>query len=119
MRSIELEITNATGLHARPAAVFVRTAAGFRSAIRVRNVERDGPGANAKSILSVLAQGVGHRSRIEILTDGDDEDAALEALARVVAEGLGEGIASTEHAPGPPGDGPAQATTVPPEPRSR
>ena len=96
MRSIELEITNATGLHARPAALFVKAAASFRCAIRVRNVERDGPGANAKSILAVLAQGAGHGSRMEITTDGDDEDAALTHLARLVEEGLGEGGTTPE-----------------------
>jgi phosphocarrier protein HPr len=100
MRSIELAVTNATGLHARPAAVFVKAAAGFRSSIRVRNVERDGPPANAKSILAVLAQGAGHGSRIEITADGEDEDLALEHLARLVEDGLGEGPGGGEDAAG-------------------
>ena len=90
MRSIELEITNASGLHARPAALFVKAALGFRCAVRVRNVERDSPAANAKSILSVLAQGAGRGTRIEITTDGEDEDEALETLGRLVETGLGE-----------------------------
>jgi len=98
MRSVELEITNATGLHARPAALFVKAAAGFRATVRVRNVERDGPAANAKSILGVLAQGAGRGSRIEITAEGEDEDIAIDALGRLVEDGLGEGGAA--HGPG-------------------
>ena len=98
MRSIELAITNPTGLHARPAAVFVRAAAKFRGRVLIRNVERDGPPANAKSILAVLAQGAKRGSRIEITTEGEDEDAAIEELARLVEDGLGEGGSTGEGA---------------------
>ena len=101
MRSVELEIMNATGLHARPAALFVKTAAGFRAMVRVRNVERDGPAANAKSILAVLAQGAGHGSRIEITAEGEDEDVAIDTLGRLIEDGLGEGSASGASEAGP------------------
>ena len=91
MRSVELEITNASGLHARPAALFVKTAGGFRSKVLVRNLARDVAAANAKSILGVLAQGVTNGTRIEITAEGDDEDQAILALGRLVEDGLGEG----------------------------
>jgi phosphocarrier protein HPr len=94
MRCVEVEITNASGLHARPAAVFVKTAAGFQSAIHVRNVTAGKQPSNAKSMLGVLSQGVVCGTRVEITADGPDEEQALEALARIVAAGLGEGGAA-------------------------
>ena len=54
MTSIELEVLNPSGLHARPAALFVRTAGGYRSRIRVRNVTRGTGDVDGKSIISVL-----------------------------------------------------------------
>ena len=94
MRSIELEVRNSAGLHARPAALFVRTAAGFRSKLRVRNVLRQSPHVDAKSILGVLGLGVGHGGRIELIADGDDESQALESLRQLVESGLGEAQAA-------------------------
>jgi phosphocarrier protein len=90
VRSVELEVCNATGLHARPAAQFVRAATGFRSTVRVRNLLRQGSEADAKSIIGVLGLGVGHGGRIEVTADGDDELEAIEALQRLVESGLGE-----------------------------
>jgi phosphotransferase system HPr (HPr) family protein len=100
MRSVEVVITNPSGLHARPAAVFVRAAARFRSAVTVRNLGQDGPAVSAKSILSVLAQGATRGARIEITASGEDEEDAVGALARLVAEGLGEAGDHGDHAPG-------------------
>ena len=94
MRSLELEVVNASGLHARAAAAFVKAATGFRSTIHVRHVDREPPGADAKSILGVLLQGVGRGARIEIQADGEDEDEAIETLGRLVEDGLGEGAAA-------------------------
>ena len=97
MRSIQLDIRNASGLLARPAAQFVRAAQRFRSDLRVRNVRRDGAvaDADAKSILGVLALGVSRGGRIEVTADGEDERQALEALRELVEGGLGEPTART------------------------
>jgi phosphotransferase system HPr (HPr) family protein len=68
MPAIEVIVNNAVGLHARPASLFVREAAGFSDCdITVQNITLDGPVANAKSILKVLTLGVmqGHRIRVE------------------------------------------------------
>jgi phosphotransferase system HPr (HPr) family protein len=85
-----LVVTNPSGLHARPAALFVRTAAEFRSAIRVRNATRGGAGVNAKGILGILTIGVSNGHEIEISAEGEDQDAALERLVALVESGLGE-----------------------------
>jgi phosphocarrier protein HPr len=84
-------IRNPSGLHARPAATFVKAAAGFAADIRVTNLTRNADrSASAKSILGVmqLAVSQGHELRIE--ATGDDADAAVAELARLVASGLGE-----------------------------
>jgi phosphotransferase system HPr (HPr) family protein len=85
-----LVVTNPSGLHARPAALFVRTAAEFRSVIRVRNATRGGAGVNAKGILGILTIGVSSGHEIEISAEGEDQDAALESLVALVESGMGE-----------------------------
>ena len=95
MRSIELEIRNPSGLHARPAALFVRTAGTQRARIRVRNVTRGSAEVDAKSLISVIGLGVSSGHRIEVTADGDDEEAALEAVRAAVEGGLGETLPDT------------------------
>ena len=90
MKSIELEVTNPSGLHARPAALFVRTAGSHRSRIGVRNVTRGTAEVDGKSIISVLGLGVSRGHRIAVSADGDDEDTAIEAIRDAVEGGLGE-----------------------------
>ena len=86
-----MDVHNASGLHARPAAVFVRTAARFAADIRVANETREPDRlVNAKSILGVLGLGVSSGHRVRIVADGDDGKAALEALTDAVRSGLGE-----------------------------
>lgn len=70
-------IKNETGLHARPASVFVQKCAKFKSVIKLK---KDGKEANAKSIISVLSLGAGKGSEIVISCTGDDEQEALAAL---------------------------------------
>jgi phosphotransferase system HPr (HPr) family protein len=86
---IELVVANEHGLHARPAALFVQTAARFQSAITVRNVSRGaGRTANAKSIMEVLTSGVDQGSRIELVADGADASDALQALRDLIENRL-------------------------------
>jgi phosphotransferase system HPr (HPr) family protein len=90
VKSVEVEVRNPSGLHARPAALFVRTAGGFRAKIRVENVTRGSAAADAKSILGVLGQGVSKGNSIRIVAEGDDEEQAIDALREFVASGAGE-----------------------------
>jgi phosphotransferase system HPr (HPr) family protein len=92
MRTIELTVGNPSGLHARPAALFVRNAATFTSRITVENLDRASAPADAKSILMVLSAGVSRGHRIRITVEGPDEDAAIEALEAFVADGMGEAV---------------------------
>jgi phosphotransferase system HPr (HPr) family protein len=89
-RSTELTVHNRSGLHARPAATFVRAAARFRSSITIRNASRNGTVVDAKSILGVLGLGVSPGHRILVTVEGDDEDAAIAALTELVESGIGE-----------------------------
>ncbi|MEA3310456.1 MAG: HPr family phosphocarrier protein [Chloroflexota bacterium] len=81
MSQITLTIRHEVGLHARPAALFVKTARQFDSDIRVTCRDRQ---ANAKSILGVLTLSAGQNAVITIDAAGDDADAALTALQTLV-----------------------------------
>ncbi len=85
MKQVRLNVRNAVGLHARPAAVFVSEASRFASQIRVRNATRHSPWVDAKSILSVLTLGVEHDHEIEITVDGPDEEQAAAGLEQLIA----------------------------------
>ena len=86
----EVVVRSTVGLHARPAALFVKTANGFSSRITVENLTRGAQPVNARSILSLLSSGVRMHDRIRITTDGADEEAALAALAGLVESNFGE-----------------------------
>ncbi len=102
---LELDVRNPSGLHARPAAVFVRAAAGFASDVRVANLTTGSAEVTAKSIIGVLGLGVepGHRIRLRI--EGPDEGLAAASLRALVEAGLDEANpgAASEAAPPAPG----------------
>lgn len=82
--SLVLHITNPVGLHARPAALFVQTAGSFQAQIQVRNLSRETPFVDAKSILGVLSLGAAQGHAIEIRASGKDAAEALQALKQLV-----------------------------------
>ena len=88
--SLELDIHNPSGLHARPAATFVKAAAGFRSDIRVTNLSTESRPVPAKSIIGVLSLGVQRGHRIRLSCEGEDEALAAHALRELIEAGLGE-----------------------------
>ncbi|MEJ2326776.1 MAG: HPr family phosphocarrier protein [Chromatiaceae bacterium] len=83
----EVEIVNKLGLHARAAAKFVTCASGFASQIQV---EREGQRVNGKSIMGVMMLAAAQGTRITLLVDGQDEEAATAALEQLVANRFGE-----------------------------
>jgi phosphocarrier protein len=83
----EATIVNPLGLHARPAAQFVRLASSFASDILV---SKDGIDVNGKSIMGVMMLAAECGSAIRIRASGDDAEDAVDALARLVADGFGE-----------------------------
>jgi phosphotransferase system HPr (HPr) family protein len=92
MQEIELEVRNPSGLHARPASVFVKTAAGFRSRVQIQNLSRGTAPGDAKSILTMLTAGVKQGHRVRITAEGEDEAAAIASLSELVRSGIGEAL---------------------------
>lgn len=87
----QTELQNVSGLHARPASEFVALAKSFASAITVQRLDdADAKPANAKSIIKILAQGIGVGTPIEIAADGPDEELAVEKLIELVDSKFGE-----------------------------
>ena len=73
MKEVTVEITNESGLHARPATAFTQLAAKFASKLTIA--------ADAKSILTVLTLGATKGTSVVLTADGADEDDALAALS--------------------------------------
>lgn len=78
-------IKNSVGLHARPAALFVRICSKYRSEIFV---EKEGKRVNAKSIMGIMALGVYPDEEIKIIVDGIDEEAALKDIMDLIENRL-------------------------------
>jgi phosphotransferase system HPr (HPr) family protein len=91
MPSIILTVKHSAGLHARPAALFVKLAMSFPCTIKLRNLASEKPPANAKSALSVLTLAVNQGQQIMIEAEGDSADAALAALKALIESNFGEG----------------------------
>lgn len=87
MPSKEVTVNNKLGIHARPAAQFVKTASQFSCDI---HVEKDEEEVDGKSIMGLMMLAAGYGSNLTITTDGDDADAALEALVDLIARNFGE-----------------------------
>ncbi|MCD6531670.1 HPr family phosphocarrier protein [bacterium] len=83
----EVEVVNKLGLHARPAMMLVKTASQFQSEIKII---KDNVNVNAKSIMGVLVLAAEKGSKLKIVAEGPDEEEAVEALAKLFAEGFGE-----------------------------
>ncbi len=83
----ELTIINRLGIHARAAGAFRRTAAGFNAEIKVSRATMT---ANGKSLLGLMALEAAQGTKIMIVAEGDDAQAAVEALAFLVNDRFGE-----------------------------
>jgi phosphotransferase system HPr (HPr) family protein len=90
MAEATIPIRHKVGLHARPASLFVQTAAKFSSAIKVRNLTTSGNFVDAKSIIMVLSLGVMKDHEVVIQSEGADADAALDALRTLIENNFGE-----------------------------
>ena len=87
MKTCDVVITNASGLHARPATIFIQKANCYKSTILV---EKDDRKVNAKSLLGVLSLGIAKGMTITLIADGQDEDMALSGLAALINSGFNE-----------------------------
>ena len=88
MPTRELAIINKLGLHARAASKFVTVASQYDADIRV---SKDGREVSGKSIMGVMMLAAARGSRIDVTAEGDDAEAALDALDELVRDRFGEG----------------------------
>jgi phosphotransferase system HPr (HPr) family protein len=83
---VEVVLSHPHGLHARPAADFVRAAAGFEADVRVSNLSSGRGPADGRSLISVVALGADRGHRIRIEATGSQADKAVAALRRLVEQ---------------------------------
>lgn len=91
MVSAQTTIVNATGIHARPATIFLNEVKKYASKVTIKNADKeDAAPANAKSIMAVLGAGLGCGTKVEVTCDGPDEQEALDAIIALIDDGFGE-----------------------------
>ncbi len=77
MKSKKVTILNRAGIHARPAALIVNTANEFDAEIYL---EKDDMRINGKSIMGIITLGAGYNAEINVIAEGSDEEAAVDAI---------------------------------------
>ena len=87
VKEAAVPIVNPLGLHARPAAEFVKVAAKFQARV---TVSKDGLEVNGKSIMGMMMLAAECGSSLTIRAEGDDAAEALAALQALVADGFGD-----------------------------
>lgn len=87
MLSRKKVISNPSGLHMRPAGVFVKACTPFKSDV---NFEIRGNTYNGKSMINVLSAAVKCGDEIELKIEGEDEQACMDAVIAAIEDGLGE-----------------------------
>lgn len=85
--SKDLTIQNRNGLHARPAALFVKTSSRFHSEIWV---EKDGEKVNGKSIMGLMMLAAGKGSVLRITAEGEDAQTVMQELEHLITTRFGE-----------------------------
>ena len=88
MARTETEIINRLGLHARASAKLTQLAGSFKCEVWLEKGTRR---INAKSIMGVMMLAAGKGSLVVVETNGEDEQAANEALIKLIADKFGEG----------------------------
>jgi len=83
----EIVVTNALGIHARPASLIVQTATPFDCDVWL---EKTGVSANAKSIMSVMMLAAAFETKVLVKANGKDEQMALEAICKLFASNFNE-----------------------------
>ncbi|MHB1353127.1 MAG: HPr family phosphocarrier protein [Thiobacillus sp.] len=87
MQRRDVEVVNKLGLHARPSARLTQLASSFKSNVFL---SRNGRRVNAKSIMGVMMLAAAKGSTITVEAEGDDEQDAIDALAKLFSDGFGE-----------------------------
>ncbi len=85
MKTFDYVIKDENGIHARPAGLLVKTAEGFRSAVKI---SASGKTADAKRIFSVMGLGAKKGQTITVEAEGPDEDEAASAMLKFLSENM-------------------------------
>lgn len=88
MQTKKIIVNSEMGLHARPAAIFIKEANRFKSNILIT---KGNATVNAKSIMGVMALSVGNNDEVELRSEGEDEEEAIDALSKILENGIKEG----------------------------
>ena len=78
MTTISTKLINTQGLHARPATLFCKDAGQFKSDIKLVCGDKEG---NAKSLIALLAMGLTAGAELQVVAEGEDEEAAAKHMA--------------------------------------
>ena len=108
----DLEVRNAIGLHARPAARFVETVRAFDADVRVAKAGA-GPAVRAGSLTNLVALGARFGDTLVVTAAGPQADEAVQALRALAGDGFGDGIASSPAASAPTEVAVPEATAPP------
>ena len=85
MKEFQYVIQDPVGLHARPAGLLGKQAAGFQSKV---TIESGGKSADARKLIMLMSLGIKQGMEVTCKVEGEDEDAALEALQKFFQENL-------------------------------
>lgn len=85
MKEFQYVIQDPVGLHARPAGLLVKQAGGFQSKV---TVECNGKSADARKLIMLMSLGIKQGMEVTCKIEGEDEEAAAEALQRFFQENL-------------------------------
>ena len=80
MKEKMVKVSNRAGIHARPSAILVQAIKNFKSNIYI---EKDAYRINAKSIMGIITLGAGFGTELKIITEGDDEEAAIDTIIKL------------------------------------
>lgn len=87
MVSKQVTVVNAQGFHMRPASVFAKEMAAFKSKIILEVNEK---AVDGKSLMNIIAACIKCGTEVNVVCDGEDETAALEKAVSMIESGLGE-----------------------------
>lgn len=86
-RAVKVTIRNKLGLHARPATAFAQTAGGFSCAV---TVIKDNESFDGKSVMELMMLAATKGTELEVSAEGDDAEACLDELTKLVERGFDE-----------------------------
>lgn len=87
MKEQKFQITDDTGIHARPATLLVNKAGQYEAHVEM---QFNGKAVNLKSIMGVMSLGVPKGAEVTITAEGTDEEQAIQGISETIKEHLGE-----------------------------